>query len=131
MLFHSDPLTMDGHTAWFAAYSELDDDLVFVAEAFAPFDAPIGQASLYNIEWEAGRAEFGRLIVGEDEALGQGFGTAIVGGVAEIGLGALGLNELYSRIKAENVPSIRALRTVGYTIEDPGQDPLVLRLRKT
>ena len=131
MLFHTDPLTMDVHRAWFTAYRELDDDFVFLAEASAPFNAPIGQASLYNVEWEAGRAEFGRFLVGEDEALGQGFGTAIVGGVAEIGLRVLGLNELYSRIKAENTPSIRAHQSAGFTIGNQGEDPLLLHLHRS
>ncbi len=126
MLFHSDLLRMETHREWFEAYRKRDDDFIFVVEAPAPLARPIGQASIYGVEWSEGRAEFGRLMIGEDEALGRGFGRKIVEGIARHALGPLGLRELYSWIKADNEPSIRALLSSGYTLENPGEDPVLL-----
>ncbi len=126
MFFHSEPLTMAGHRAWFEAYSHRDDDFVFIVEAPPPLGRPIGQAALYKVEWEAGRAEFGRLMVGEDEALGRGYGRKIVQCIARYALGSLGLLELYAWVKAGNEPSIRSFLAAGYTLENPGEDPVLL-----
>jgi len=126
MLFHQEPLSMETHGAWFAGYRRRDDDFIFIAEAPAPLGRPIGQASLYNVEWATGRSEFGRLMVGEEEALGRGYGRKIVEGIARHALDVLGLTELYSWIKADNEPSIRALLSSGYTLENPGEDPVLL-----
>jgi len=126
MLFHSEPLRMETHREWFEAYRDRDDDFIFVVEASSPFDRPIGQVSVYNIEWEEGRAEVGRLMVGEDDALWRGFGRMMVEGLSRYALGPLGLRELHARVKACNGASIRSFLASGYTLENPGEDPVLL-----
>ena len=51
-----------------------DDDFVFVVEDLDGPGGLIGQASLYHIDWGAGCAEFGRLLIGESAARGRGLG---------------------------------------------------------
>src|SRR5207244_9201490 len=58
------------HRAWFDAYAERDDDYVFVIEERA-LGRPVGQVSLYAIDWKARTATFGRLLIGDDDALGR------------------------------------------------------------
>ena len=124
--FHSRKLTMESHLQWYRAYLERDDDFVFIVEAPPPLGRPIGQVSIYTVDWDAGRAELGRLMVGEEEALGRGFGRMMVEGLSRHALGSLGLRELYARVKADNEASLRSFLASGYALENPGGDPLLL-----
>ena len=66
--FSSDPIAPEQHRRWFDRYKEKDDDFVFVIEEMESLKRPVGQLSLYDIDWAAGRAEFGRLLIGDPEA---------------------------------------------------------------
>jgi RimJ/RimL family protein N-acetyltransferase len=59
----------DQHRLWFAGYSDRDDDFLFVIEAGGQ---PVGQASVYGIDWDAGVGEVGRFVVAP-EARGKGY----------------------------------------------------------
>src|SRR5208282_4845185 len=62
--FFSERLTPEQHAAWFVSYRQRDDDFVFIIEE-AGDGRPIGQVALYHVDWLAGTAEFGRLMIGE------------------------------------------------------------------
>lgn len=69
--FHSDIIAADQHRRWFEQYRDRDDDFVFVIEEAETLRRAIGQASIYNIDWAARRAEFGRLLIGDPEGGGR------------------------------------------------------------
>src|SRR5215831_3487205 len=64
----SDPITAEQHQEWFRRYLERDDDFVFVIEETEVLRCAVGQASVYHVDWSKGRAEFGRLMIGEEQA---------------------------------------------------------------
>lgn len=70
--FHSDIITPEQHRQWWERYKDRDDDFVFVIEETETLKTPVGQVSLYRIDWDLRCAEFGRLMIGDTRAAGQG-----------------------------------------------------------
>src|SRR5260370_2496650 len=57
---NSELITAEHHRTWYSRYSILDDDFVFVVEVQG---RPVGQASVYGINWPDSSAEIGRFKV--------------------------------------------------------------------
>lgn len=74
--FHSDIITPVQHRQWWEGYTDRDDDFVFVIEETETLKTAVGQVSLYRIDWDLRSAEFGRLLIGDTRATGQGLATA-------------------------------------------------------
>ena len=102
------------HFAWFERYKELDHDFMFVILAKDLSNKPIGQISLYNIDWNTQTAEFGRLLIGEAVAKGKGFAKDATRLLLEYGFGSLGLKEITLEVKDDNESAIAIYRTVGF-----------------
>src|SRR5262245_27558728 len=49
--FSSDIIAPEQHRRWFDQYRDRDDDFVFVIEEIDTLKRPVGQLSLYRIEW--------------------------------------------------------------------------------
>ena len=71
--FYSEVLTPEQHRQWFKNYQDRDNDLLFIIEEMCNLNKSVGQVGLYNIDWDQSIAEFGRLLIGEEEARGRGF----------------------------------------------------------
>src|SRR5262249_15184568 len=80
---NSNLITPEEHRGWFSKYLARDDDFVFVIEEQQVLRKPVGQVSLYRIEWQLGRAEYGRLLIGEPDAAGRGLAREATAGVIE------------------------------------------------
>jgi len=125
--FHSEITGPEQHRAWFESYQEKDNDFVFVIAEKLVLQKPVGQISLYNIDWERKRAEFGRLMIGDPEARGLGLAkeaTRIVVKFAEI---ELGLREIYLQVYADNLPAIAVYRECGFSVTEVKEDVLHMR----
>lgn len=112
--FHSNILEIEQHTQWFEQYLTRDDDFVFIAEDARNGYRPFGQVSLYHIDWEARRAEFGRLFIGEAFARGRGLGLAVTRQALVIAFQHLDLNEVYLEVFAENVAARNIYLKAGF-----------------
>ncbi len=117
--FFSDVITPEQHRAWFEQYVPRDDDFVFIIEQDTLQGyRPIGQISLYHIDWEAKRGEYGRVMIGEADAAGKGMARAATQAVLEIGFHILGLAEIYLEVIPSNERAIQLYKSVGFrTIE--------------
>jgi RimJ/RimL family protein N-acetyltransferase len=100
------------HHAWFAAYAERDDDFVFIIEERPP-GRPVGQISLYEIDWTAGTATFGRLLLGESDALGRGLASEAMGLIVALAR-QLGLRELRLEVFPDNARAVALYRKHGF-----------------
>jgi diamine N-acetyltransferase len=123
--FSSDPLTPQQHATWFAKYLERDDDFVFVIETDL---RPVGQVALYNIDWTAGRAEFGRLMIGEAEAAGRGLAREATEAILDLAFRQLGLREVYLDVIPENARAIGVYKACGFAVT--GSTKKVVSMRK-
>jgi RimJ/RimL family protein N-acetyltransferase len=129
--FHSDLITPEQHRAWFDQYRDRDDDFVFIIEETEVLRRPIGQVSLYNIDWANRRAEFGRLMIGDGEAQGKGVAKRATRLLLEAAFGRFGLNEIYLEVIKNNASAVAIYRQTGFQLSDEYDNVLKMRLNQS
>ena len=107
-------ITPDEHRAWFAQYAERDDDFVFVIDEQVRLHKPVGQVSLYGIDWAHARAEFGRLLVGEADAVGMGLAREATTLLVDYAFARLGLTEIVLEVLRDNQVAIALYQACGF-----------------
>lgn len=122
--FHSEPITIKNHYAWFNKYKSLDDDYVFIIEFM---DKPVGQVALYHIDWQKQSAEYGRLMIGEDKAKGKGIAKIATDLIIEFGFYTLNLKEIYLEVKKQNINAIKLYERCGFSHIEERQDSLLMK----
>ena len=115
---NSELITPDQHRAWYAQYRHRDDDFVFVIEETDRLQRPIGQISLYRVDAKARRAEFGRLLIGDPAANGQGLAQLATRCLLQAASSMWMLNEVYLEVRAANHPAIAVYAACGFTEVD-------------
>jgi diamine N-acetyltransferase len=127
--FTTDPIALDVHRRWFAQYRDRDDDFVFVIEETETLKRPVGQLSLYRIEWNTGRAEFGRLLIGDPEAKGLGLAQLATACLTDEALDRWGLRELRCECRTINTRAIAVCAACGFVAQEPvdGVTPMIKR----
>lgn len=76
----------------------------------------IGVAGLYLIHWICRRAEF-RILIGDDEGRGKGYGTEAAELVVEYGFDKLNLETIYLGVNVENRGAVRSYEKAGFQSE--------------
>jgi RimJ/RimL family protein N-acetyltransferase len=110
---HSDPLTPEAHRAWFEEYQRRDNDFLFIIEKLSAdgrTSTPVGQTSLYNIDWSRGTGESGRVIIAEKCRLAA---TATCLAI-DVGFAELGLNEIHADVYAHNLMCLALCARCGF-----------------
>jgi len=125
---HSDVITPEGHRRWFESYLPRDDDFLFIIEEGRSAGRPVGQISLYNIDWERGRAEFGRLLVGEPTAA-RGLAREATELLLGYAFDTLDLREIQLEVFAANEPALALYRSCGF--RDVGEHDGLRKMSKT
>ena len=110
----SDLISPEQHRAWFERYKDRDDDFVFVIEETETLNRAVGQVSLYHIDWAAGRAQFGRLMIGDGHARGLGLAKLATACLVGEALTTWGLREVYLECLASNVPALAVYDACGF-----------------
>ncbi|HPC82455.1 MAG TPA: GNAT family N-acetyltransferase [Thermoanaerobaculaceae bacterium] len=123
--FDSEPIDWERHLAWFSRYRERDDDFLWIIETLEE-GRPVGQVSIYDIDWASGRAEFGRLLVGEPAARGKGFAKDAVKAATTYAVETWRLREICCHIRYDNAASRATMAAAGYTLVDA--DGLLVRM---
>lgn len=102
------PITAKVHAEWFLRYTGSDNDYVFIICRIGPGKTlePIGQISIYNVNRKSGSALLGRMMIGEDSALRQGFAREAVRLLVDWSRSFLNLSELRLYVKGGNSPAI-------------------------
>jgi RimJ/RimL family protein N-acetyltransferase len=77
---------------------------------------PIGVAGLYLIQWICRRAEF-RILIGDDEGRGRGYGTEAAKLVVDYGFDKLNLETIYLGVNIENNGAVRSYEKAGFQRE--------------
>ena len=112
--FSSDLISPEQHRAWFEQYKDRDDDFVFVIEETETLKRPVGQVSLYHIDWAVGRAEFGRLMIGDGDAQGLGLAKLATASLVDEALTSSGLRAVYLECLASNLRSLAMYDACGF-----------------
>jgi RimJ/RimL family protein N-acetyltransferase len=103
---NSDRLTAEQHHAWFEQYAGRDDDFVFIVEEAKELLKPVGQVSLYKIDWGLGRAELGRILIGEPGAAGKGLAKEATRLLLDHAFGQFKLREVEANVMSTNRASL-------------------------
>jgi RimJ/RimL family protein N-acetyltransferase len=111
---YSKLITDSEHRAWFEKYSELDDDFVFVVSRTDNGEDQIGQVSVFKIDWENKIGEVGRLMIGELDALNQGFGSEAFEALVLFTSEKLGLKNLTLEVFETNTRAIPIYVKMGF-----------------
>lgn len=112
--FTSGIIPFEAHLTWFKRYQTLDNDFVFVILAKEFSLKPIGQISLYAIDWQTLVGEYGRLMIGEAEARGKGLARSASLLLLHVGFEILGLKEIVLEVKEDNLPALSIYRSIGF-----------------
>jgi len=110
---NSQIIAWDQHLAWYSSYSNRDDDFVFIVEAQGQ---PVGQASVYGIDWAGAVAEVGRFVAAP-EARGRGYIGLACAGLLRCCAEALNLKSVYLEVKEDNDRAIRIYARNGFCEE--------------
>src|SRR5882672_9014262 len=115
---YSEVITPDQHRAWFEGYRDRDDDFVFVIEETRDLRKPVGQVSLYRIDWERHRAEYGRLLIGEADAAGRGLAREATDVLLRHATTTWGIVETELEVFADNAAAIAIYAASGFTARE-------------
>ena len=130
-------ISAEQHATWFTAYSQKANDFVFVIEEThglqKDLHRPVGQISLYNIDWRRRWAEYGRLLIGEPAASRQGLATEATQLLLTYAFDQLGLETLQLEVRQNNYIAIGLYQKCGFYIIDTDSQHGVhtMRLDKT
>ena len=116
--FTSDVISPAQHRAWFQQYTDRDDDFVFMIEETETLKRPVGQVSLYHVDWTARRAEFGRLMIGDDDGRGLGLAHAATASLIDLALVSWRLHDIYLECQELNARALAIYEACGFrTVE--------------
>jgi RimJ/RimL family protein N-acetyltransferase len=102
-----------GHEAWLARTLAGDQDFNWAIEDEC--GVPVGTVGLYNVVWSEGRAEFGRLLIGERDARGKGLARKATELVVRAAAEAH-LSDIYLDVKSSNVAALSLYLTAGFGV---------------
>lgn len=116
----SNCLTLEQHQAWFSRYANKDDDFLFLVEAEGK---SVGQASVYDVQWDCGSAEVGRFLVAP-ESVGKGYISQACAALINLCADTLGLHYLFLEVFETNDRAIKLYQRHGF-VEERRYDGLV------
>jgi diamine N-acetyltransferase len=123
---NSDLLSIDRHRSWFEQYLARSDDYVFIIEWLSERAEPVGQISLYSIDWQEQKAEFGRLLVGEP-ARQKGIAKKATEILLEYAFDTLGIKTIHLEVLHNNVPAISLYEKCGFVRTEVRENRIIMQ----
>lgn len=108
---YQQPFTVEGHKAWLKEQVEpghVAQFIICLADG-----REIGSVYLRDIDREAGTAEYG-VFIGEEDALGKGFGTRAAAQMLDYGFGTLRLERIFLRLLEDNGRAEKSYEKAGF-----------------
>jgi len=111
---NSEVITQKQHQSWYARYRECENDFLFIIEKIEILPKPIGQISLYHLDWEQGKGEYGRLLIGERAALHRGLAKQATQLLLNYAFAQLRMKEIELVVVSENIAAISLYKSCGF-----------------
>lgn len=116
--------------AWYEKYKLLSDDYIYIVEWRDLNWQPIGQVAIYHIDWECKKAEFGRILVGNQEASAKGLlyeaSSLIIGFWKEM----FGIVSYFLEVRTNNLRAIHLYKMLGFEVESESNGYLTMCLQR-
>lgn len=113
--FSTDLITKKQQLDWYAKYLKDNTDIMFILERQEYPNTPIGTAGLYQIDSLNHSAEFGRLMIGNQAALGKGLGKESTEIICCFALNDLNLDKIYLEVFKKNKKAVKIYDQLGFT----------------
>lgn len=107
-------ITPEMQKKWFESYLENKQDIVFGIYETNELNRLVGSLAIYDIL--DGRAEIGKIQIGDPDAHGKGIGRISLVIAMKIGFELLGLNEIYASVHQENISARSNDLKIGFKI---------------
>ena len=119
-LFSYRPISLAQQEQWFVSYLNKQDEMLFIIEVNNK--TPIGTIGLTRIDFRNQRAEFGRLLIGDEAYLRQGYATEATLVLLDYAFSELNLHRVYLEVIADNEPAVRLYHRCHFQIEGRCRD---------
>lgn len=113
---HSEVVSEASHLEWYQRYLENDQDYYFIVEDKVHGYGSIGTVGFYFLD--DGGVEFGRLMIGNEAAKGQGYGYKIMNLFHELVFDVLQVSYSYLEVYCHNKAAVRTYIKAGYEVID-------------
>jgi diamine N-acetyltransferase len=128
----ADVISRERHLAWWDEYQTKNNDFIFIIEETEKLNRLVGQVSLYNIDLGNNEAEYGRLMIGDNEARGRGLARRATELLLEWAFSTLGMKRIYLEVFKNNTIAIQLYRRCGFvSYGERGELHLMSILRKS
>ncbi len=126
-LFGHMPLSRASHEAWFEGYLKSQRDILFIIETREHI--PIGTVGLSKIDHRNQSAEFGRMLIGEENFLGQGMAADATMALLRFAFLEMNLNRIFLEVFAFNDDAVEMYCRCGFEIEGTKREGVFTRGR--
>ena len=120
---YREPFTQEGHLQWIK--TKIDTGLAVQMIICTGEHTPIGSVYLRDIDRLNRKAEYG-IFIGEEDALGKGYGTAAAKLMLRYGFEQLSLHKIFLRVLADNARAIASYEKAGFVREAYLKDEVFL-----
>jgi RimJ/RimL family protein N-acetyltransferase len=110
----TDVIRAERHREWYQRYEGLDNDFVFIILSKEMGLQPVGQISLYAIDWIRSIGEYGRLMIGDKQARGKGYAKSASLLLFKISFEIFGLKQILLEVKQDNHAAISLYHSLGF-----------------
>ena len=114
------PFTKEGHENWIKTMVDTGKVVQFIIEDLTD-GRPVGSVYFRDVDREYEKAEYG-IFIGEDDAVGKGFGSEAAKLAVAYGFEELKLHKIFLRALADNGGAIRSYEKAGFVREGYFQD---------
>lgn len=118
------PFTIEGHLNWIRTQIEPGYVVQFIICEKASGRA-VGSVYFRDIDREKEAAEYG-IFIGEDDAVGKGYGTQAAGLALNHAFERLGLKSVFLRVFADNTGAIRSYEKAGFKLLEGKQEDIII-----
>lgn len=109
------PVSQEQHQAWYRSAVHDSKSAIFAVRTLED-DRYLGNVWLHNIHWINRNAEL-RILLGDPEAQGRGYGTRACHLLLKFAFAKLGLNKVYLYVSARNPRAKKAFEKSGFREE--------------
>lgn len=95
------PVTAEQNAVWAEASQKKENEINFIIETTAE-KRPVGMISLTDIDMRSRKCEMGRVLIGERDCRGRGFGRQAVGLLLDYAFNHLNMHKIYCEVLADN-----------------------------
>ena len=107
-------ITPEMQKKWYESYLANADEMTFAIYETQELCRAVGSLSLYDFEGEC--AEFGKILIGDDEAHGKKIGLNATVAVLKIAFTYLSLSRVTLNVYKDNIPAVRVYEKAGFKV---------------